>query len=129
MKPKSFSPNFTALVDHFEASGDISKFLTAYKDGAGVWTIGRGTTIYPDGSHVKQGDTCTLEQAEEYCTHHCKGLFSPNPDDFEGVEAQLLRWINVRKNGVLMPSDGLTRRRKSEAYLYRYGINHGTFYL
>lgn len=39
----------------------------AYKDVAGVWTIGIGTTKYPDGTPVKEGDTCTLAQSFEYC--------------------------------------------------------------
>jgi lysozyme len=38
--------------------------LKAYQDSAGVWTIGYGTIKYPDGSQVRQGDTCTPEQAE-----------------------------------------------------------------
>ena len=35
----------------------------AYKDVAGVPTIGFGTTVYPNGTKVKMGDTCTKEQA------------------------------------------------------------------
>ena len=35
--------------------------LAAYKDVAGVWTIGYGHT-----EKVKEGDTCTVEQAEEW---------------------------------------------------------------
>lgn len=169
MKITSFSPNFLTLVEHFECSGDITKFLTSYKDGAGVWTIGRGTTIYPDGTHVKQGDTCTIEQAREYLTCHCekmipvidkstpdsikqgqfdaigsfiynmgpgawqgstlRAVIEANPDNFTAVETQLLRWNNMRVNGKLEPSDGLTRRRKSEAFLYKNGFNHPTFFL
>ena len=33
--------------------------LEAYKDSAGVWTIGHGTIMYPDGKRVKEGDTIT----------------------------------------------------------------------
>ena len=36
----------------------------AYKCSAGVWTIGYGATYYMDGTHVKEGDTITLEEAE-----------------------------------------------------------------
>ena len=43
--------------------------LIAYKDGGGVWTIGYGTTVYLDGSKVKEGDTCTKEQAEQWLTN------------------------------------------------------------
>lgn len=50
--------------------------LKAYKCPAGVWTIGYGTTFYPDGSKVKEGDTCTKEEADGlllwYCTTKIK---------------------------------------------------------
>ena len=46
--------------------------LKAYDDGGGVWTIGYGTTIYPNGIKVKRGDTCTLVQAKAYMTHDLK---------------------------------------------------------
>lgn len=41
----------------------------AYDDGVGIWTIGIGTTVYPNGNKVKQGDTCTLEQVKSYFKH------------------------------------------------------------
>lgn len=43
----------------------------AYKDSVGIWTIGYGTIKYPDGVAVKQGDTCTLAQAEKYLINDC----------------------------------------------------------
>jgi lysozyme len=43
--------------------------LKSYLDSAGIWTIGYGTTRYPDGSQVQEGDTCTQEQAE-YWTYN-----------------------------------------------------------
>lgn len=46
--------------------------LNAYDDGVGVWTIGTGTTVYPNGVKVKKGDTCTLEQAKSYFAHDLK---------------------------------------------------------
>ena len=48
------------------------KRLAAYDDGVGVWTIGFGTTIYPNGIKVKKGDTCTLDQAKSYMVHDLK---------------------------------------------------------
>ncbi len=48
------------------------KRLIAYDDGVGVWTIGFGTTIYPNGIKVKRGDTCTTEQAKAYMAHDLK---------------------------------------------------------
>ena len=61
-----------AVVDDLQPSGMktsqvgielISSFedtkLQAYDDGVGVWTIGIGTTVYPNGMKVKKGDTST----------------------------------------------------------------------
>lgn len=40
--------------------------LEAYKDVAGVWTLGAGLTYYPDTKKkIQPGDTVTLEQAKE----------------------------------------------------------------
>lgn len=39
--------------------------LTAYQDGAGVWTIGYGTTRYPNGATVKQGQKIPEFKADE----------------------------------------------------------------
>lgn len=74
-----------AVVDDLQPSGMktsqvgielISSFedlkLNAYDDGVGVWTIGIGTTVYPNGVKVKKGDTCTLDQAKEYFAHDLK---------------------------------------------------------
>lgn len=46
------------LIAGFESYRD-----KAYRDVAGVPTIGFGTTVYPNGTKVKMGDTCTKEQA------------------------------------------------------------------
>lgn len=46
------------LIIHFEELQ-----LTAYLCQAGVWTIGYGTTRYPDGQRVKPGDKITRENA------------------------------------------------------------------
>jgi len=52
--------------------GFEGKRLTAYDDGVGVWTIGFGTTIYPNGQKVKKGDTCTDAQAKQYMQNDLK---------------------------------------------------------
>lgn len=39
--------------------------LEAYLCQAQVWTIGWGSTYYPDGSRVKEGDKITQAQADE----------------------------------------------------------------
>jgi lysozyme len=61
------SPFGVDLICSFEG-----KRLTAYDDGVGVWTIGFGTTVYPNGIKVKKGDTCTEERAKTYMAHDLK---------------------------------------------------------
>jgi len=58
------SPNASALVSQFEGYS-----ATAYLCPAGVMTIGYGTTVYPDGTKVKGGDTCTEDQAQAWLQH------------------------------------------------------------
>lgn len=47
MRTSSFGVN---LICGFEG-----KRLLAYDDGVGVWSIGFGTTLYPNGIKVKKG--------------------------------------------------------------------------
>jgi len=61
------------LIEHFECSGDVTKFLKAYKCPAGVMTIGIGTTVYPNGNKVQEGDVCTADQAYQYLQHDLQG--------------------------------------------------------
>ena len=58
------SSNGTSLIKEFE--GFVAN---AYLCPAKVWTIGIGTTVYPNGVKVKKGDKCTEEQAHEYLAH------------------------------------------------------------
>lgn len=46
--------------------------LRAYKCPAGVWTIGYGTTVYPNGEPVKQGDRITYNEADTLLTWYIK---------------------------------------------------------
>ena len=66
---KSISKIGIDLISSFEGIR-----LNAYDDGVGVWTIGIGTTIYPNGTKVKKGDKCTQEQALEYLQHDLKSF-------------------------------------------------------
>jgi GH24 family phage-related lysozyme (muramidase) len=50
--------------------------LTAYQDSVGVWTIGFGTTVLPDGTPVAQGLTITASQALEYLAHDLGGTLN-----------------------------------------------------
>ena len=56
----------------------------AYKCSAHRWTVGFGSTFYPDGSSVKEGDTITKQEAENLLAWYCvtqitlpKGTFNP----------------------------------------------------
>lgn len=49
------------LIKQFEGL-----YLKAYRDIAGIWTIGYGTIRYPNGLLVKSGDICTEQQAENW---------------------------------------------------------------
>jgi lysozyme len=63
------SQNFFDLVEGFEGIK-----LNAYQDQSGNWTIGYGTTHYPDGSPVSEGDTCTRDQAIDWLNSHIQPI-------------------------------------------------------
>lgn len=75
--------------------------LEAYKCTAGVWTIGYGTTIYPNGKKVRPGDKCTQEQAERYLAYHLehevncyldKEFPDLKPNQREALQSLLYNW-------------------------------------
>lgn len=76
--------------------------LHAYKCPAGIWTIGYGTTIYPDGSSVKEGDECLLAEAEG-----------------------LLQWYCVTK--IKLPKGQWTYNQKAALYSLIYNIGQTAF--
>lgn len=64
----NISKNGISLCAYYECAGDPTnpKWLKAYLDSGGVWTIGIGTIKYPNGQPVKKGDVITAEQRDEY---------------------------------------------------------------
>lgn len=73
----------------------------AYKCQAGIWTIGYGTTRYPNGYAVKAGDTCTRAQAEQWLACHLetevnhyldKDFPKLNPNQREALQSLLYNW-------------------------------------
>jgi lysozyme len=64
--------------------------LKAYKDSAGIWTIGIGTIKYPDGTPVKKRDEITEKQALEYCALYCHRMI--------GTVNGLLTGVKVNQN-------------------------------
>ena len=69
-----------ALIEHYEGIRSL-----AYRCLAGVWTIGIGTTIYPDGTPVKEGDRISYKQARDYLMH-----------DLRKIEYQLDQMLTIR---------------------------------
>lgn len=66
------------LVKSFEGC-----FLNAYLCPAKVWTIGYGSTKYPNGKSVKQGDKITQQEAET--------LLSDTLDEFSKGVSKLIK--------------------------------------
>jgi lysozyme len=60
------SSNCIKIVEYYETSNNLNKFLKAYLDSGGVPTIGIGTIRYPNGQRVKLGDRINVAQAYEY---------------------------------------------------------------
>ena len=75
----STSQNGIDLISGFEGCE-----LKAYLCPAKVWTIGFGTTVYPNGVKVKKGDSCTLDQAKQFKAHDLK-RFEKTVDDLVQV--------------------------------------------
>lgn len=57
--------------------------LSAYRDVAGVWTIGYGTTRYRNGDAVRPGDTITADEAE--------ALLRDQLEEYQDAVRQLVR--------------------------------------
>ena len=65
----------------------------AYYDETGrVWTIGKGTTKYPDGRPVKKGDKITAEEAEMMAENHIQEKVIPK------LEESIPTWNNMNAN-------------------------------
>lgn len=120
--------------------------LAAYKCPAGVWTIGYGTTVYPNGQPVKKGDKCTLAEAEKYLDWYIKtqiklpdGLTNPQKEalqsliynigqgafDRSGLKKAIIAkdWKAVYKNWDWITGGGaflkgLAKRRAEELILF-----------
>jgi lysozyme len=86
--PMQTSANGLKIIKNFEGLS-----LSAYRDVAGVWTIGYGSTRYHDGRSVKPGDVLasqlqadallknTLGEYEQAVNHDVKVALSQNQFD------------------------------------------------
>jgi lysozyme len=62
--------------------------LKAYKCPAGVWTIGYGTTVYPDGKPVKSGDVITKDYASALLLDYVINKIMPHIRDLDLTDNQ-----------------------------------------
>lgn len=69
MKPTQL---FFDLVEHFEGLK-----LNAYKDVAGIWTIGYGITRYDNGVPVEEDDVITKAEAIQMLFNHVSTINLP----------------------------------------------------
>ena len=86
MKP---SERCYSLIKQFEGCR-----LKAYKDSVGIWTIGYGTTYYPSGKSVQEGDKCTQDEAEFYLKYHVL--------EFSAKVSQLVNKVNQHQFDALV---------------------------
>lgn len=94
------SDSFYRLLIQFEGLK-----LQAYRDSAGIPTIGIGTIRYPDGSKVKITDTCTEIQANEWARYDAGKMAVKLNKLITGIEqkqfdALLLLMYNIGDGGL-----------------------------
>ena len=70
--------NYVDFIKRYEGCS-----LKAYLCPAHKWTIGYGTTVYPDGTKVKEGDQLTTEQADAYLNHYVMNEIMPHIRDLK----------------------------------------------
>lgn len=91
-------------IIHYETSDKPERFLKAYKDAVGIWTIGIGSTMI-NGRPVKEGDVITLEQAYELMVDHINTEIIPYLVNIKTTSQQLEAFIsliyNIGVNGFL----------------------------
>lgn len=91
-----------ACIDFIKAREGLQ--LKAYKDSAGIWTIGYGTIHYEDGTDVKQGDTISQQRADE-----------------------LLAWqVGIKAKKVSIFTQSVTLNQNQYNALVSFGYNAGT---
>jgi lysozyme len=74
------SDNGYKIIKNFEGLR-----LTAYRDVAGVWTIGYGSTRYHDGKRVKPGDKLATEAQADALFHNTLGRYEQAVNQFVKV--------------------------------------------
>jgi lysozyme len=73
--------------------------LKAYWDADGkIWTIGKGTTKYLDGTSVKQGDVITQEEANSLLVHYIDTRIAPILDKLDLTENEYCALASLAYN-------------------------------
>jgi GH24 family phage-related lysozyme (muramidase) len=83
----------------------------AYEDPITGWklpTIGYGTTVYPDGTHVKKGDVVTEAKASEYLADHVSKICTP-------ALSKIPTWSKMNSN------------QQSALYSFAYNLGAGFY--
>ena len=77
-QPKLFtSENGFSLIKYYEGKHtlwSIEPELTSYLCPARYWTIGWGTISYPDGTPVRRGERCSIQQARKWLIHDVRSM-------------------------------------------------------
>jgi len=108
------------LIKNFEGC-----HLRGYLCPADIPTIGWGTTVYPDGTKVREGDRITQAQADEYLEYDLKNKYSgyvkqsniheklQNSNEFSALVSFV---YNVGRGGVHIPNSIFRRIANGENY-------------
>jgi len=93
-KPETVSPGAVGTRSYMPLITEFEGLKTeAYYDETGkVWTIGKGTTKYPDGRPVKKGDKITTEEAEMMAENHIQEKVIPR------LEKSIPTWNKMNPN-------------------------------
>ena len=75
------SENGFKIIKNFEGLR-----LAAYRDAAGVWTIGYGSTRYHDGKRIKPGDRLASEAQADALFHNTLGQYEQAVNQFVKVQ-------------------------------------------
>jgi lysozyme len=78
--------------------------LKAYRCPANIWTIGYGSTLYPHGQPIKEGDTISQQEAEN----------------------MLLLEAKKRLAKMNLP-DTMSENRKAALLSFHYNVGHGNW--
>ena len=85
-----------SLIKKWEADNNVRRYLTAYKDSAGIWTIGWGSTYHQDLKRkVRQGDIIDEATALRWMRNTLATLLSK-------VKAMVKVPINKNEEGALV---------------------------